>query len=120
MLEPWGARVSFMAAAAYASWLFPLAYGVMRLLVVSHAHPDGAYALVDAARLTAAVGIPLALMGIVVAGLSLRRREPRPWVAVGALVLCTAIAVFSLLEMSGVVIRTLVELLPGAKESLAS
>lgn len=118
LLAPHGRDGEPLAVAAYVSWLFPLAYGVMRIMMVSHAHALGAYALLDAARVAAVVGLPLAVLGMACAVLAYLRREPRPWLAAGAFALCAAIVVFSFLEMSGTLVAILIQLLPGAEESL--
>lgn len=120
LLAPHGRDGESLSVAAYLSWLFPLAYGAMRLMMVSRAHALGADALLDAARVAAVVGLPLAVLGMACAVLAYLRREPRLWLAIGALSLCAAIVVFSFLEMSGVLLRILTEHLPGVQESLAS
>lgn len=99
--------------AAYGAWAFVVAYLVLRWSSTALAQPYGVEALVSAMRLTAALGIPIALLGMATAVGAFVRDENRPWVAVGAFALCSAILLVSYLEISGKLIGLLADKLPG-------
>jgi hypothetical protein len=91
----------------------------MRAAMVAQAHPLGPGAVIDTARVAAVIGLPMVVLGMVVAVIAFVRGEPRLWMAVGAFAVCGLIAVICYLEMTGKLVGVLAAHLPGVEESMS-